>query len=265
MWWWKKESFIPVILKDLSTSVAATSDESEVVIEDIRSWNGESADVGRDTTSDATSGLSNARLHSSSSKGFLSESDFEVKHDPVDEVDASLQIHPEADASSLFSADSSSSSSVFGTDNEVSFSLEGGVDFQLLHLNEAFSGKISALLTLEPTNCFVPNSEEQKLFHSVMYDLARQMVATADVVRHGPNSPMHREHFKKNLDEFLNAYLADFLARVPEDFRVNKKGRVFTPMAIIRKCCNDCFRALLRRKFRQACLAANTPVPFTFH
>ena len=132
-------------------------------------------------------------------------------------------------------------------------------------LDETFNGKMSALLTLEPTNCFVPHSEEQKLFHSVMYDLARQMVASADVAQYGPNSPMHRAHFKKCLEEFLDTHLTSFLARVPAEFRVNKKGRMFTPMAIIRKSCNDNFRALLRRKFRQTCLANNTPIPFTFH
>ena len=143
-----------------------------------------------------------------------------------------------------------------------------GADFSLVlstEMGEAFHAKITALLSLEPTNCFVPTSEEQKLFHSIMYDLARHMAAAADVVQNGPNSPHHRTLFKKYLEEFLNTYLSDFLARVPPDFRVEKKGRMFTPMAIIRKSCNDSFRALLRRKFRQACLASNTPIPFQFH
>lgn len=175
------------------------------------------------------------------------DSDYETKYDIQTLHEEASLIHPEADAIS-----------VFGAETEISFSIGETLD-------ETFNGKISALLTLEPTNCFVPQTEEQKLFHSVMYDLARQMVASADVVQYGPNSPMHRAHFKKSLEEFLNTYLFDFLARVPEDFRITKKGRMFTPMAMIRKSCNDCFRALLRRKFRQACLAANTPVPFTFH
>lgn len=155
-----------------------------------------------------------------------------------------------------------------GGENGVDGDGGGGGDLSLVlssEMDEGFQAKITALLSLEPTNCFVPTSEEQKLFHSIMYDLARHMANAADVVQNGPNSPHHRLLFKKYLEEFLNTYLADFLARVPPDFRVEKKGRMFTPMAIIRKSCNDSFRALLRRKFRQACLASNTPIPFQFH
>ena len=212
----------------------------EVVIEDIRSWNGDCAEPNGDALESQYPSVING-----DSQELVPNQDHETKYE-VPEENASL-ILPESDAMS-----------VFGAEGEMSFSVDESQ-------NEAFNAKVSALLTLEPTNCFVPHSEEQKLFHSVMYDLARQMVAKVDVAKHGPNSPMHRAHFKKSLEEFLNAYLSDFLARVPQDFRVEKKGRVFTPMALIRKCCNDCFRALLRRKFRQACLAANTPVPFTFH
>lgn len=211
----------------IAEGVENDANGGEVIIEDIRSL-----DEGPNET------------HYDLAEGNADDSRYQ-EFDLHDD-DSSL-IHPESDAMA-----------VFGTDADMSFSSEGEMD-------DTFSGKISALLTLEPSNCFVQNSEEQKLFHSIMYDVARRMVASSDVIQHGPNSPMHKAHFKKCFDQFLNTYLTDFIARVPPEFRVNKKGRVFTPMAIIRKSCNDCFRALLRRKFRQACLASNQPVPFQFH
>ena len=211
----------------IAEGVENDANGGEVIIEDIRSL-----DEGPNET------------HYDLAEGNADDSRYQ-EFDLHDD-DSSL-IHPESDAMA-----------VFGTDTDMSFSSEGEMD-------DTFSGKISALLTLEPSNCFVQNSEEQKLFHSIMYDVARRMVASSDVIQHGPNSPMHKAHFKKCFDQFLNTYLTDFIARVPPEFRVNKKGRVFTPMAIIRKSCNDCFRALLRRKFRQACLASNQPVPFQFH
>jgi len=206
----------------------------EVIIEDIRSWDDELANAHdeNDTT------LSGDQYDCQFPADLDAESQYFIGDDETSEIKPELGVG-EADGD-------------FGFGQETEW-------------DETFNSKISALLALEPTNCFIPQSEEQKLFHSVMYDLARQMVATADVAQHGPNSPNHRAHFKKCLEEFLKTYLTNFLSRVPAGFRVNKKGRMFTPMAIIRKCCNDCFRALLRRKFRQVCLASNTPIPFQFH
>jgi len=241
----------------IEDAMNGSGDGPEVIIEDIRSWNHDQNDAGNGADlPDATIGNIKPSVDDLDDHALdfvVDDNDLDSDYQLNDDDSSGLSIYPESalsDGVMLFNAADGVGETSFGVDAEV---------------EDTFSAKISALLTLEPTDCFVQHSQGQKLFNSVMYDLARQMVASVDVVKHGPNNPLHRTHFQSCLEKFKTTYLTDFLARIPTEFRIHKKGKTYTSNAIIKKSCNDCFRALLRRKFRQACIASNTPIPFTFH